>query len=267
MANLVDILNNVAKRNGLDRVDTFVIETLHGLSEGIDFEMEEGESRLIAYQEGLSNFVSGLEEGYEHIDLEMGDIHSPYEVGHGVGYGLKNRITEGEEWQRDIQVTSYQDLYEQLRHVADLIGTELKELQQAVQEPYDFMLTRLPQGAGMDKQIGESLATILSSYQDLTRGLLDETLDESSIRELEGKEEPTFDELMQPGIVYLVRGNLNTATTQLQKAKNMDSDHNLRSPLIDVAGNILAAHRSFQSIYSTIKLAQDLEKAPQYAQP
>ena len=264
MKNLVDILNGIVQKE--ENIETNVIEILHNLSEIVESDIGRDESRLSAYNEELRDFMGGLKNGYHQPEQEIIDEirsygidnSSPYGYGHSIGYNAKNKIVEG---QNDIEARSFNNFYEQLNNVALNIKSELEELSQSLKDSYNFLLEQLPKGNGMDKNIGEGLVKILSSYRDLTQGLLDETLNESFIEQLKGKKEPTFDDQLQLGIVYLFRGNFLAAQEQFYEARNKAPNHDLNFPLRDVDCNPLNTNSIFRSAYSRIKFAQEFERA------
>lgn len=261
MLDLVDILDRV-KENGMESVDNSTIKTLQKLSERIESPIQEEESRLQAYHSGLKEFTSGLDDGFQKEQYSTGTGETIYHgLGRITGRDIYSNIEVGKLSKNSTQTESYQKFLEDLKKSLNLVDSELGELNRAVQDPLSYLYAQFQIGIGFDKNIGEGLVRILTTYKDLTEEILRGKSDSGFVEKLAGKTKKTFDDHMQLGIAYIFSGRLEYAATHFNEARKNVTNQELNDPLRDVAGNISNANTIIKLPYSKIRFAQEFERA------
>lgn len=253
MVTLTDILRNAPIDSDSPILDTGIYEIVETLSKTIDSGLKEGQSRIAAHKNGVTDFFNGFADAFNNVDYQT---RTPsYKLGHVRGQSIHDKIKERRESSDAKKVDSYGRLMQQIGEVAKGLLEEFTRLEKAVKKPYEFLLERMNYVIDM----GTMLARVFEPYKTLIEDLLASRVTELEVVELESKPEPAMDDNIRLGIIYLFRERVNDAQSQFTQAKDKAQGTVLYNPLRNVYSNILGAYKAFNEAYARLKLAQSFE--------
>lgn len=261
---LLDILEYVAQRRTVDKINPLVLDNLNELSDNIEMWMgdaiEKGaKTKLGVYYDFLSSYVAGF-KGEEYLKRgEEKDKARFFTYGCSARSAISRAIQDADKGGFGVVRNTYEEHRNDFEQVLELMEKGLKDLIVAYKNPSEYVIKSLREANVAAVPLAGQLADILDNYSDEIAKIALENLEDGFEETITGKKEPTFDDHVQLGIFYLSEGRLPNAQYQFNQAQSKGKDNPLSEPLRHISSNIANAGSLLMQFYSVISFAYEFE--------